>query len=320
MKSTAIITLFISLSLTAGCIDQQALYPEKQLSSMDVNTKTEALADKPDSPKATFASMFPGAWDVEWESERGLAKVEFNFKQHEMEAWFQTDGTWVRTATDLRLSEVPAAVVSAIKNRLGNGWKIDDIDLIEQAEAPVKYYLAECENMGTDIYVRIDPNGNLLNENDWQALVGPGSGKTDNNGTNNNGNGSNNGTSSSNGAVNAGSPKATFASMFPGAWDVEWEFERGLAKVEFNFKQHEMEAWFQTDGTWVRTATDLRLSEVPAAVVSAIKNRLGNGWKIDDIDLIEQAEAPVKYYLAECEQYRSEKETRLRVTPDGVIL
>lgn len=62
------------------------------------------------------------------------------------------------------------------------------------------------------------------------------------------------------------------------------------------------------------------MSEVPSVVVSAIKNRLGSNWKIDDIDLIEQSEAPVKYYLAECEQYRSEKETRLRVTPDAVIL
>ena len=115
-------------------------------------------------------------------------------------------------------------------------------------------------------------------------------------------------------------PQAAFAAMFPDAWDVEWENERGLLKVEFRQGYHEKEAWFRTDGTWVRTVTDLKLSEVPSAVLSSVKTRTGSGWKIEDIDLVEQAESPAVYYLAECEKVGSEQQIHLRIAPDGTIL
>ena len=153
------------------------------------------------------------------------------------------------------------------------------------------YYLAECEKVGTDIdiHVQLTSDGILLNESDWKTLV---------DGSTGSGNSSTGGNSGTTGGTAGGSgaqgstPQMTFAAMFPDAWDVEWENERGLLKVEFRQGYHEKEAWFRTDGTWVRTVTDLKLSEVPSAVLSSVKTRTGSGWKIEDIDLVEQAESP----------------------------
>ena len=133
---------------------------------------------------------------------------------------------------------------------------------------------------------------------------------------NNGGNNQNNG----NGGNSQGSPLASFTAMFPNAWDVEWENEHGMVKVEFKIGYREKEAWFLADGTWVKTVTEIPLSEVPAAVISALKNRLGNAWEIDDIDLVEQKDAPTLFYLAECEKRGGKQEIHLRVTPDGTIL
>ena len=274
---------------------------------------------------STFKKLYPKSSHMEWEYENGLIKVELRDGRYEKTAWFLADGTWVKTVTEIPLSEVPAAVISALKNRLGNAWEIDDIDLVEQKDAPTIFYLAECEKRigGTDIYIKLAEDGTFLNENEWKMFVEEQQG---NNGGNNqnNGNGSNNGNSgngdSGNGDNSQGSPLASFNAMFPNAWDVEWENERGMVKVEFKIGYREKEAWFLADGTWVKTVTEIPLSEVPAAVISALKNRLGNAWEIDDIDLVEQKDAPTIFYLAECEKRVGKQEIHLRVTPDGTIL
>lgn len=113
---------------------------------------------------------------------------------------------------------------------------------------------------------------------------------------------------------------STFKKLYPKSSHVEWERENGLIKVEFRDGRYEKEAWFLTDGTWVRTVTEIPYHEVPAAVVTAIQNRLGNGWTIDDIDLVEQKDDPTRYYLAECEKKGGKQEVHLRITPDGTIL
>lgn len=101
---------------------------------------------------------------VEWECERGMFKVEFIDGNHEKEAWFLSDGTWVRTITELFPYEVPAVVIDAIRSRIGSAWRIDDIYLIEQPAEPCSYYLAECERHDTDIYIKVSADGTLLSD------------------------------------------------------------------------------------------------------------------------------------------------------------
>ena len=265
----------------------------------------------PEDHVMTFNHLFPKSHSVEWGNENGFAKVEFWQGGYEKVAWFNHDGTWVKTVTEIPLSEAPAAVTKAIRDRLGEGWTIDDIDLVEQKDDPVKFYLAECEHIAsdTDIYIAVYETGSFINENDWKDRVERLNAQDKGNNNNNQNNGS-----------SQASPQATFAQMYPTASNVEWENEHGMVKVEFKIGYREKEAWFLADGTWVKTVTEIPLSEVPAAVISALKNRLGNAWQIDDIDLVEQKDAPTLFYLAECEKRGGKQEIHLRVTPDGTIL
>lgn len=64
--------------------------------------------------------------------------------------------------------------------------------------------------------------------------------------------------------------KKEFKQMFPDAFDVEWEWEGRYWEVSFetgtrpNGTEHE--AWFDTDGNWIRTKTEILLTAVPQQI------------------------------------------------------
>lgn len=108
----------------------------------------------------------------------------------------------------------------------------------------------------------------------------------------------------------------TFNKMFSGAYDIEWEKERGLYVADFILKGTDKEAWFKGDGSWVKTMTDIAPSELPAAVTDKITAEYP-GWHIDDADFFQTVETG-DYYRIEIEK-RDGIERKLRVKADGTI-
>ena len=85
--------------------------------------------------------------------------AESTYNNSEAEAWFTTDGTWVRTEVDYRGS-LPTAVEQYINENYPTAI-IDDVDLIEVPTG--KYYEIELEQRGDrDIYVNIKEDGTLF--------------------------------------------------------------------------------------------------------------------------------------------------------------
>lgn len=116
-------------------------------------------------------------------------------------------------------------------------------------------------------------------------------------------------------------PQKTFSEMYPNARFVEWEHEYGgFLKAEFRQDGYEKEAWFNQDGTWLFTKTDLPVRMVPAVVSNAAMSLLGSDWYIDDADHFLTSETPEEYYELDCEKRFTEKETRLRILPDGTVI
>ena len=106
-----------------------------------------------------FQEMYPNV-NAMWEVERGMYKAEFYSNGCEVEAWYQMDGTWVMTVTDLHVSMLPAAVADRVKTDYPDRY-IDDCDLVEKPAE--KYYLLELDRQGAaDIYVKISENGDIL--------------------------------------------------------------------------------------------------------------------------------------------------------------
>lgn len=298
----------------------------------------------PKGVKDVFESMYPNAWDVEWEREGGKLVVDFNDGPYERESWFNNDGTWIQTRTELPLNEVPKVVIEATLTSLGSGWYIDGAVHYLTSSIPSEYYAFECEKVGSPLEVQVTvlPDGTILKTYGANPGSGTGTGNGGGQGTDpsqGSGNSGGQGTDPSQGSGNGGgqgtgggqgnkpgggdifaAAMQTFSSMFPGARNVEWEMEYGKMNVEFIWQNAEKEAWFLTDGTWLSTETEIRLADVPKIVKEAALTSLGNGWRLEDAEFHEVNGTPSAFYVIECEQAYLDREVTLRITPDGTIL
>ena len=151
----------------------------------------------PKGVKDVFESMYPNAWDVEWEREGGKLVVDFNDGPYERESWFNNDGTWIQTRTELPLNEVPKVVIEATLTSLGSGWYIDGAVHYLTSSIPSEYYAFECEKVGSPLEVQVTvlPDGTILKT--YGANPGSGTGT---------GNGGGQGTDPSQGSGNGGGP------------------------------------------------------------------------------------------------------------------
>ncbi len=108
---------------------------------------------------------------------------------------------------------------------------------------------------------------------------------------------------------------ATFELMYPGIVP-QWEFEQNMWNAEFRKDSREMEAWFQTDGTWVMTETDIAVTELPAAVVAAVNANYPD-YAIDDAEWVE---TPLQDYFEVELDRKGQPDVHLKITEEGVIL
>lgn len=85
-----------------------------------------------------------------------------------------------------------------------------------------------------------------------------------------------------------------FDKMYPGAFDIEWEWEGTFWEVSFETGSRpngtEREARYAEDGTWIRTKTEMFLTSVPQQIKDflAADPTYGNAPYADnEIDFIE---------------------------------
>lgn len=113
-----------------------------------------------------FESMYSGAKDVEWERDGFDWKVSFETgsgsARIDHEAWYDNDGRWLKTETDLRLSVVPKEIVDFLKASEEYGSAIIDSNDVEYVETPDgDYYRFELRIGGVEIAVKVDKDGNV---------------------------------------------------------------------------------------------------------------------------------------------------------------
>lgn len=104
-----------------------------------------------------------------------------------------------------------------------------------------------------------------------------------------------------------------FAKKFPAAKSVKWEKE-GSKEYEASFVLDDLKcsANFRIDGTWLETEIEIKASELPAAVASAIKVKYAK-WKIIGAAKMETSKGEIKYE-ADLKIGKKEKEVQLNVT------
>lgn len=106
----------------------------------------------------TFESMYPDS-SAKWEKDHGMLKAEFWKNGNEAEAWFETNGKWVRTETDYN-----AALPAPVQNYLDTNYAtyvVEDVDVVETRQD--KYFEIELEKRShPDVTLLIREDGSLV--------------------------------------------------------------------------------------------------------------------------------------------------------------
>ncbi len=248
--------------------------------------------DVPAAVKETFSNMYPAAAPV-WEMEYGMYEAKWKEEGIQLKAWFQPTGEWKATETDLYNNYTLPEPVMAYINANYADYHIDDVDYMETPSG--NYYEIDLERKGyPDVELLIRADGVLITNGfePWANTDGDVAWKN----------------------VPA-AVQSTFKAMFPGI-NAEWEIERGLYKAEWEEKGFDKEAWFEKDGVWVRTKSELNITTLPANIKNYVTNN-HPGYYIDDADYIDTPTG--SFYLIEIDKAGS-YDIHLKFDSEGNIM
>ena len=110
--------------------------------------------------------------------------------------------------------------------------------------------------------------------------------------------------------------KTAFHTKFPGATAVSWGKENAKEyEAEFKFNNNAVSANFGLDGSWVETETVIPVSDLPAAVKTAISAKYPGA----PITLAEKTEQPGDKTLYEVSVKVNGKKKSMELNPDGSV-
>ncbi len=88
----------------------------------------------------------------------GFYEVEIRHNSYIKDVHFDKKDNWVYTTWDVRVSNLPEGVKSAVSKKYP-GYRIDDVDFIESPEK--SYYRIEIENGGLEQTIYVSKEGNF---------------------------------------------------------------------------------------------------------------------------------------------------------------
>jgi Putative beta-lactamase-inhibitor-like, PepSY-like len=112
----------------------------------------------PAEVKTAFAKSFPNTTVKKWDKEDGNYEATFSKDGKTMSATFDAKGNWIETETDIKVSELPASVISYI-NANYKGATVKEAAIISNPESK-KLYEAEVKGKG----LLFDEQGKFLKE------------------------------------------------------------------------------------------------------------------------------------------------------------
>lgn len=236
-------------------------------------------------------SRYPGARIVEIDADDGLTEVELIDADHVLrEAVFNRSGEWLYTQTEVRRADLPATVTdawNASEYAAANGYRLDDVDYYETA-SDGNYYRLELESRYGDVKLKVTPDGDL-------SLFTPTGG----------------------GTIVADTVDEAIQRLCPGAIVIEKDYDDGYLEVEIRHEGREKEMLFNGQNDWVLTRWDVAYRELPEAVLTAFRQSEYAQWELDDITYTQTQTG--EWYVLEVEDYRTDTDRYLRITPGGEI-
>jgi hypothetical protein len=100
---------------------------------------------------------------VEWEMEDAkFYEAEFKLNHQEQSVIFDEHGTWVKSESDIKISELPAAIRQALHLQY-SGFKAEDAHKIEDPVYGL-YYAFEIEKGKEEYEMMFKENGTLISK------------------------------------------------------------------------------------------------------------------------------------------------------------
>lgn len=117
------------------------------------------------SVREAFEEMYPDARDVEWDMELTGWKVSFETGTppdiKESEAWYDMNGNWLRTETDLLASALPQVVKDALAASEYASAVLDagDVEFVETPDG--NFYQLEVILKGLEVKLKVSEDGKI---------------------------------------------------------------------------------------------------------------------------------------------------------------
>lgn len=243
-----------------------------------------------------FEKEFPGAENVQWNSDGTYAIASFNWSGSRAgssaanTAWFELNShKFVMDEYDIPYSQLDQRIRDAFESSKYADWKRDeDVDVIRKVEngSSVLYiYVIEVEQGELEYDLYYSEDGILLKEvpnsfgnNEFTDLL-PSK------------------------PAEAGSVTALVQEMYPGARIVDLDNDGGGVEVEFIYDNLKHEALFSTNNEWINTKIDYNadLSVLPEIARTLINNNHGTTLRELDIEKYVCADSAKDFFNVEVE-------------------
>jgi len=137
--------IFVSLSfmVTLGLTTVRAT------DNFDVNSKI----------RESFKKEFAGATSVKWEKDKDFQRATFFLYDHQVIAYFNTDGELLGSARDVFFHEAPMAVIKSIRENFAG---IDPIEVLEVSNTEGTFYRITLEKQNKRYHIKASADGNIL--------------------------------------------------------------------------------------------------------------------------------------------------------------
>lgn len=230
-------------------------------------------------------------------SARGTNHVAtFSQDNKEKEAWFDANGVWLMTETDIAYGVLPIEVKTTFEALTQyDGWKRDDVDMLERKDMETVYVIeVEKGNKEYDLY--FDTKGNLLKEvadkeNDSEDYLP---------------------TALPDAVVNVLNEKYAGYKLL----ETDLDNTGHILEVDILLQAAKLEVSF-TDNVWVSTTKEVLYDTLPAKVKEAAENALKEHQGAELDDEVDEVDTPNgKYYIVELD-IDSKPSISIKINEDG---
>lgn len=236
-------------------------------------------------------AKYPKATKVEWKQKHDYQVAEYYDNGIESKAWFDNNGKWLMTESDMKYSALPSTIRNNFEKSMYNGWKRGDVDKIEREGMPA-VYVVEVEKEGQDTDLYFTSNGMLVKAvndadrgHDWDYM-----------------------------------PlmpviKDQIRQKYPDAAIIETMEKRGKLYVDIVDNGKPKEIVFDNN-KWTATSWKVDKADIPSAVMTSLRGSEYNNYQINDIIFHEAGNA--SYYRFDLE--KGDQHKNLDIEPSGTIV